>query len=90
MEANQNKGIKLKLLNEIGSTPAVITKFNDIINELDGNVDWDILSLGRNGEFSGYTGDTEKFWNLYKTDAARNSLKSKSNDVTLSTIDIPY
>lgn len=69
--------------------PDVINKFNSIIHELDGNVEWDILSLGRNGEFSGYTGDPEKFWILYKTDSARNSLKSKVSEVTISTIDIP-
>lgn len=68
--------------------PDVISKFNEIMDELE-NINWQVLVLGRNGEFSGFDGKSEDFWRLYKTAEERNSLKSIAQDVTLRTIDIP-
>ena len=68
--------------------PDVIKKFNEIMDELE-TINWQILVLGRNGEFSGFDGKSEDFWRFYKTDIERNSLKSIAKDVTIRTIDIP-
>lgn len=68
----------------------VIEKFNDILNDLNNHhISWNMLSLGRNGEFSGHIGDPELFWVKYKTTKKRNSLHSNAKNVTDKIIDIP-
>lgn len=71
--------------------PDVTSKFDSISNELEDNhIHWDILSLGRNGEISGFDDpDIEKFWYTYKTDQQRNSLSSKVKNITSNVISIP-
>ncbi len=68
----------------------VIEKFNDILNDLnDHHISWNMLSLGRNGEVSGYSQPIETFWSKYKTNKERNNLPSNVRYVTDKIIDIP-